>query len=103
MESKADKLSLLCCHSLYFYTSVSLNSNCLQNVLSAMGLEEFFGFESFLPFCLIQYDSLAEFTSLFPVGLYLEETFAIITRRDSTLQDRGLNTGLPECFIPDQI
>lgn len=103
MDSEVDKLSLLCCHSLYFYVSVSLISNSLQNVLSATGLEEFFLFKSFLLFYLIQYNSLAEFTFLFPVILYLEKIFAVKIRRDSSLQDRGLSTGSPECSILNQI
>lgn len=88
---------------IFIHQLVSLISNCLQNVLSATGLEEFFIFEGGLPFRHIRYNSSAEFRSLFPVVLNLEETFAVITRRDSTLQDRGLNTGSPECFILDQI
>lgn len=42
MEMEVDKISFVCCHSLYFYVSVSLISNSFQNVFAAVRLEEFF-------------------------------------------------------------
>lgn len=103
VDSGVDKLSLLCCHTLYFYVSVILISNSLQNAFLQLDWRSFFLFECFLLFYLIQYNSLAEFTFLFPVILYLEKIFAVKIRRDSSLQDRGLSTGSPECFILNQI
>lgn len=93
-----DKISFVCCHRLYFYVAVGLISSFLQNVFSAAGL-----FELLLLFYLNQYNSLAEFTFLFPAILYLEEIFVVKLRRNSSLQDRCLITGSPECFFMDQI
>lgn len=100
---EVDKISFVCCHSLYFYVSVSLISNSFQNVFSAVRLEEFFLIEWLLLFYLNQYNSLAELTFLFPAILYLEKIFVLKLRRDSSLQDWWLSTGSPECFIMDQI